>query len=575
MNEMTLIEVPVGTSLATIDTLVPEKVFAPGGIKAAVTALKTEVRAQAASLDISTEKGRKQIASLAYKVAQSKTALDKIGKDLTADWQRQTNLVNEDRRYLRDEMDALKDEVRKPLDEYIAEEAKRVAAHEGALADIEILAAVDGLSADQINERIWKVPAIDGRPWQEFKVRAERVIAVTLERLQGARAIAMQREEAAAQAEAERLAEIERQRQADAEAQRLREEQIARDAARAARLVAEARAELEAEEARQAAQREREAAEATAQAERDAAAQREREAAEALAQAEREKQEAEERRLQAEQRAEAARRAKLTDAIAWMNKAHERINLDWEIGHQISHIDSVLTRFAELMDEHDWQDMVDHAVAVRDVATERLTERRGKLTARQTKIEAAALAKAEAERIAAHERALARIKGMIADACSPFNDSALIQHISKLTESMSEMKRDFEEFQAQADETVAQGRQKIADRLAVVLKQEEERRQKREQEREAQAEVDRQAAVAAEQQRVAAKALADKAEADRLTKNVAHRKRIERDVLADMVEAMRAASPTGGDLNDYAKALIAALAAGKVRHTTIGYGSAA
>lgn len=237
------------SALATIDTLVPEKVFAPGGVKAIVSALKEEVRTQAASLDVSSEKGRKQIASLAYKVAQSKTALDKMGKDLTEEWQRQTSLVNKDRRYLRDDLDALKDEVRKPLDDYLAQEAARVAAHEAALAEIEILASVDGRSAEEINVRIWKVPSIDDRQWQEFRTRADHVIAVTLERLVAAQAVAAQREEEGAEAERKRHAEADRIA-AENEAKRIhREEEIAANA----RAVVIMEAEQEAERVRQAA----------------------------------------------------------------------------------------------------------------------------------------------------------------------------------------------------------------------------------------------------------------------------------------------------------------------------------
>ncbi len=45
--------------------------------------------------DTSTAKGRKDIASLAYKVAQSKTWLDNCGKNLVAEWKEKSKKVDE------------------------------------------------------------------------------------------------------------------------------------------------------------------------------------------------------------------------------------------------------------------------------------------------------------------------------------------------------------------------------------------------------------------------------------------------------------------------------------------------
>ena len=70
-------------ALVTIDTLTPATVFVPGGVEAIVSKLETEVRS--IKTDISTDAGRKEIASIAYKVARSKTALDDMGKNLVAD----------------------------------------------------------------------------------------------------------------------------------------------------------------------------------------------------------------------------------------------------------------------------------------------------------------------------------------------------------------------------------------------------------------------------------------------------------------------------------------------------------
>lgn len=77
--------------------------------------------------DLTTESGRKAIASLAYKVARTKTAIDDAGKLLTEEWRGKINVVDASRREIRDRLDTLKAEVRAPLTEWEAREEKRIA----------------------------------------------------------------------------------------------------------------------------------------------------------------------------------------------------------------------------------------------------------------------------------------------------------------------------------------------------------------------------------------------------------------------------------------------------------------
>lgn len=58
--------------------------------------------------DITTAKGRKEIASLAYKVAQTKTYLDGLGKDLVAELKEIPKLIDANRKTVRDRLDELK-----------------------------------------------------------------------------------------------------------------------------------------------------------------------------------------------------------------------------------------------------------------------------------------------------------------------------------------------------------------------------------------------------------------------------------------------------------------------------------
>ena len=85
--------------------------------------IRTEVRAHVP--DLTTDKGRKAIASLAHKVTKTKTALDEAGKSLTEDLRKQVKTVDDSRRKIRENLDELRDEARKPLTDWEeAEEAR-------------------------------------------------------------------------------------------------------------------------------------------------------------------------------------------------------------------------------------------------------------------------------------------------------------------------------------------------------------------------------------------------------------------------------------------------------------------
>lgn len=89
--------------------------------------------------DVNTDKGRKEIKSLAYRVAQSKTYLDGLGKDLVAELKEIPKLIDANRKTVRDRLDALRDKVRQPLTEWETEqdrikaEQQMLAWHEEAL----------------------------------------------------------------------------------------------------------------------------------------------------------------------------------------------------------------------------------------------------------------------------------------------------------------------------------------------------------------------------------------------------------------------------------------------------------
>ncbi|WP_404623415.1 hypothetical protein [Klebsiella pneumoniae] len=199
--------------------------------------------------DVTTKKGRDAIASMAHKVARSKTYIDNAGKDLVAELKALPKQIDESRRVVRERLDALKDEVRRPLTEWEAEQ-ERIKAEE----------AMNALHAEALAMN------------EEF----DRQLAA---RIESDHEMALLMNDAFDREQADKAAEAERQRIAH-------EEEIKRMAAAAAAREVEQRAQREREEAahREAvlkaqaeqAERDRIAAEQKAEADKQAAIEAER-----------------------------------------------------------------------------------------------------------------------------------------------------------------------------------------------------------------------------------------------------------------------------------------------------------
>ena len=111
-----------------------------GALAPILDKIALEVRALAP--DVSSASGRRDIASLAYKIAQSKTYLDGIGKDLVAEMKDLPRQIDASRKLAREYLDMLRDEIRAPLEMYEAEqaeiEAERVRTVEAAALKVQI-----------------------------------------------------------------------------------------------------------------------------------------------------------------------------------------------------------------------------------------------------------------------------------------------------------------------------------------------------------------------------------------------------------------------------------------------------
>lgn len=231
--------------------------------------------------DVSTRKGREAIASIAHRVARSKTALDRVGKELVAELKEIPKKIDAERKRMRDTLDAWRDEVRAPLTEWEAAEEARKARHQGAIDKINLRLECRDLDSSELRQNIeWLEAMTIDESWEEFEPEALRAKDKALAALREA-LVAREKYEAE-QAELEEL----RRKQAEQE-QRDREAAIAREA--------EERAKREAEQ--------------RAQQEREAAARRELELKLQAEQAEREKLEAQQRAEQAARDAEARAQA--------------------------------------------------------------------------------------------------------------------------------------------------------------------------------------------------------------------------------------------------------------------------
>ncbi|HHA1840110.1 TPA: hypothetical protein ACOEGF_001720 [Enterobacter asburiae] len=216
--------------------------------------------------DVSTRKGRDAIASMAHKVARSKTYIDNAGKDLVAELKALPKQIDESRRIVRERLEALKDEVRRPLTEWEAEQ-ERIKAEE----------AMNAMHAEAL----------------EMNIKFDQELAAKFE-ADHEMALLMNKDFDRDREEKRRLAE---------QAQREHEERIKQEAAEQARRDAEAKhkAEIEAAARREAEEKAR-------------AELAERQRIETEQRAAREKQEAEERARREKEEAVAAERRRLEEA---------------------------------------------------------------------------------------------------------------------------------------------------------------------------------------------------------------------------------------------------------------------
>ena len=259
---------------------------------------KMEKEAKSFVWDISTEKGRKAIASFAYQIARSKTALDGLGKNLVADRKAEIAKVDAERKKIRDRLEVLQEEVRKPLTDWENKEKDRIIMHEQRILLISNLSVFDfSPETWQIEERLAALSFnYENFDFEEFSKRAIDAIEQTKKTLSEMLKSSKKRDADRLELEALRKAEDERK-------QRERDEEIKRAAAEKARKEADEEAAAKAKAEKDKADKEKRDIEEKAEQDRKDKEDAERRANEAFAAAKK----AEADRIAAEKKAEADR----------------------------------------------------------------------------------------------------------------------------------------------------------------------------------------------------------------------------------------------------------------------------
>jgi hypothetical protein len=239
---------------------------------------KIALHCRAVPRDVSTELGRKAVASLAFKISKTKTFIEDRRIELVGAEKKRLALIDAEGKRVRDTLDSLRDEIRKPLSEWETREKARVEQREATILE---LARTDVMpTTAAVEARIEWLSRFEIKDMEEFTDRAEAIRAQTITALR-TMLVSLR------QAEADRE-ELERHRKAQAQ-----REQEARDREVAER--ARADADKKAKEANERADR--------AEAAKKAAEEKARAESEAAVACERE-------RVERERRAEAAEVAK-------------------------------------------------------------------------------------------------------------------------------------------------------------------------------------------------------------------------------------------------------------------------
>lgn len=216
-----------------------QKLFTEEGMNEIISAIKAEVKDFKA--DIATKEGRAEIVSMAFKIAKCKAPIENLASELKEDSRKLIDGVNAQWNRYKKEMDTLRDEIRKPVDEIEAEEKRILQERQENLKKIEDYKIIFPVSSLEIDEKIkiyhqWleNIKNILNLNFGDFAFKAENSAKEAVEIIENR--ILDLRNQKQQQAELAQLKKEKEERE-----KKDREEQIDREAVEKAIIEAEAR----------------------------------------------------------------------------------------------------------------------------------------------------------------------------------------------------------------------------------------------------------------------------------------------------------------------------------------------
>ena len=226
-------------SLVAAEKLDVAVIFSEKGMTKLLDEIQAKVNTYVTSTE--TEQGRKEIASLAYKITRSKTLIDDLGKSVVIGWKKKAKIIDNQRKIARDYLDDLKARTRQPLTEWEAEE-ERIKLEEEQKEKELIQSRVDALlnvgvvmsfeAVAMLDESDYLPLLSDATEKKEKEESERKAEAERLEKIAAEQAI-----------ESERLMQIKAMQEAESNRIRLEQEAVAKaQAAKEAELIAQAKA---------------------------------------------------------------------------------------------------------------------------------------------------------------------------------------------------------------------------------------------------------------------------------------------------------------------------------------------
>lgn len=197
---------------------------------------KLKAEAAKVSGDVSTNKARDEVRSMAFKIAKTRTAIDKARLGLTEEWRTKTNQANAAGKAIKERLEALEEQVRKPLTDWEQAEKDREQKHTDILTAIhraEFVGVEDTASDVAVRLEWLQSLVLDPDCHLEKLDFVDGVKAHAIEKLaaQHLRLVREEKERAELeqfrQKEAARIAELEAER-ARAEAEKAEQERLER-----------------------------------------------------------------------------------------------------------------------------------------------------------------------------------------------------------------------------------------------------------------------------------------------------------------------------------------------------------